>query len=212
MDAAYDTIIKLERSKIIMKLHYKGKYDLIPESLPSRPHQPGAVPFKEAKDSKEMAVIANTIAVSLLIPLGIILLLRYGIVVFEDLLFGCVFALLCAFPHELLHAICFKEEVYLYTNLKQGMLFIIGTETMSKGRFIFMSLLPNFVFGIVPFIIGLLYPQLSVLGAFGALSITMGAGDYYNIFNAATQMPRGARSYLHQFNSFWYLPSTDLVE
>lgn len=30
-----------------MKLHYKGKYDLNPESLPYRPHQCGAVPFKE---------------------------------------------------------------------------------------------------------------------------------------------------------------------
>lgn len=49
------------------------------------------------------------------------------------------------FPHELLHALCFKKDVYLYTNLKQGMLFVIGTETMSKGRFIFMSMLPNII-------------------------------------------------------------------
>ncbi|MCI8497238.1 MAG: DUF3267 domain-containing protein, partial [Clostridiales bacterium] len=33
-----------------------------------------------------------------------------------------------------------------------------------------------------------------------------GAGDYYNVFNALTQMPKGARTYLYQFNSFWYMP------
>ena len=34
----------------------------------------------------------------------------------------------------------------------------------------------------------------------------MGSGDYYNIINALTQMPRGARTYLHGFHSYWYLP------
>ena len=192
-----------------MKLHYRGKFDLNPESLPSKPHKCGAVRFKEAKDSKAMAVIANVIALLLLLPLGIILYLRYGSFLFSDLLFSSIFALLCMFPHELLHAICFKEDVYLYTNLKQGMLFVVGPETMSKKRFIFMSLLPNLVFGIVPFLLGLVFPSLSALATFGALSITTGAGDYYNIFNAATQMPRGARAYLYQFNSYWYMPGCE---
>jgi hypothetical protein len=189
-----------------MKLHYRGKYDLNPESLPSKPHKCGAVPFKEAKDTKTMGIVANAIAILLLIPLGIILYLRYGSSFFNDLLFGSIFALLCSFPHELLHALCFKEDVYIYTNLKQGMLFVVGPETMSKGRFIFMSLLPNLIFGIIPYLLALMFPALAFLGAFGALSISMGAGDYYNIFNAVSQMPRGARTYLYQFNSFWYMP------
>jgi Ca2+-transporting ATPase len=29
---------------------------------------------------------------------------------------ACIIVMLCVFPHELLHAICFKEDVYLYTN------------------------------------------------------------------------------------------------
>ncbi len=189
-----------------MKLHYRGNYNLNPESLPSEPHQQGAVPFKEAQDSKTIGIIANVLAVLLIIPLGIILYLRCGNAIFDYILLGCILALLCIFPHEFLHAICFRDNVYLYTNLKQGMLFVIGTETMSKGRFIFMSLLPNLIFGIIPYLIALIFPFLSVLGVFGAISICMGAGDYYNIFNAATQMPKGARTYLHKFNSFWYMP------
>ncbi|MBE6854362.1 MAG: DUF3267 domain-containing protein [Ruminococcus sp.] len=189
-----------------MKLHYKGKFDGNPESLPCREHMPGAVKFKEAKDAKTLAVIANVLAFLLLIPLLILLGLRCG----WDSLIYCgpsgLLSVLILFPHEILHAVCFREDVCLYTNFKQGMLFVVGTETMSKARFIFMSLCPNLVFGIIPFLLAMIFPSLSFLGAFGALCTIMGAGDYYNIFNALTQMPKGARTYLYQFNSYWYLP------
>ena len=109
-------------------------------------------------------------------------------------------------PHELLHAVCFKKDVYLYTYRQQGMLFVVGPEDMSRGRFVFMSLLPNLVFGLVPYLVGMVFPQWYFLLIWGALALGMGAGDYYNVFNALTQMPRGARTYLYQFNSWWYMP------
>lgn len=40
-----------------MKLHYKGKYNLNPESLPHGEHMPGAVKFKEADSTKQMGWI-----------------------------------------------------------------------------------------------------------------------------------------------------------
>ena len=43
-----------------MKQHYKGKYDLNPESLPHGEHKPGAVKFKEAESSKQMPKGAKT--------------------------------------------------------------------------------------------------------------------------------------------------------
>ena len=115
-------------------------------------------------------------------------------------------ALLSMFPHEILHASCFKEEVYLYTNFSKGMLFVVGPEDMTKGRFIFMSMLPNLVFGFIPFIIFLFVPKLVVLGAMGSICIGMGFGDYFNVFNAIRQMPKGALTYLSGFHSYWYLP------
>ena len=190
-----------------MKLHYKGKYDLNPDSLPHNEHMPNAVPFKEAKDSKTLAVIANVLSLVLTIVFAVFAVVR-GREHFDYIqcMAGCVLPMLMLFPHELLHAVCFKEDVYLYTNWKQGMLFVVGPESMSKGRFIFMSLLPNIVFGFVPYIIGMIFPQLTFLLMFGAIAIGMGAGDYYNVFNAATQMPKGARTYMYKFNSFWYMP------
>ena len=109
----------------------------------------GAVPFKEVDDSKKMAVIANVGCFLIMLILAIPALIRcrgYLADLSIQIMLGGISSMLIMFPHEILHAICFKEDVYLYTNMKQGMLFVVGTETMSKGRFIFMSLLPNIVF------------------------------------------------------------------
>lgn len=190
-----------------MKLHYKGSYNLNPDSLPHGEHKNNAVPFKEAKDTKTMAIIGNTLAVVIIVLLAVPAFFRCRrYISYLQLMLGCIMPMLILFPHEVLHGVCFKEDVYLYTNWKQGLLFVVGTETMSKGRFVFMSLLPNIVFGFIPYIIGLIFPQLIFFAAFGAISIGMGAGDYYNVFNAVTQMPKGARTYLYKFNSFWYMP------
>lgn len=192
-----------------MKLHYKGKYDLNPESLPHGEHIPGAVKFKEAENSKKLSLIANVLCVVimlLLVPPAWFRCKEYLMENTWQLIAGYLASLLILFPHEILHAVCFKEDVYLYTNWAQGMLFVVGPETMSKMRFVFMSLLPNIVFGVIPYVIGMIFPNIIFLLVFGTLSIGMGAGDYYNVYNALTQMPKGARTYLYEFNSYWYLP------
>ena len=86
------------------------------------------------------------------------------------------------------------------------MMFVVGPETMSKSRFIFMSLLPNIILGIVPYILGMIFPDFTFGLVLGIFAASMGAGDYYNVYNALTQMPKGSRTYLYQFNSYWYMP------
>lgn len=192
-----------------MKLHYRGKYNLDPATLPTCKHQPNAVKFKEVDSTKELADIANGIAIALMILLSIPVYLKYkGLLFdyFDKMMVGAMLPLLTMFPHELLHALCFKEDVYLYTDFKQGLLFVVGCETMSKQRFIFMSLLPNIVFGFIPYMISFLGIQYLTLAVLGVIAIGMGAGDYYNVFNALIQMPKGARTYLYQMNSYWYIP------
>lgn len=189
-----------------MKLHYMGKYDLNPESIPARPHKPNCVKFKEPEDSKQLSIVASIISIVLLVAFAIPVIFKGRLDTVEAFAISLIFVLAAMFPHEILHAICFKEEVYLYTNFKQGLLFVVGPEDMSKGRFIFMSMLPNIVFGIIPYLVFLLNPDLLVWGAVGALNLCAGAGDYLNVFNAITQMPKGARTYLHHFTSFWYMP------
>lgn len=192
-----------------MKLHYKGKYNLDPESLPHGEHMPGAVKFKEPEDTKKLSIIMNVLSLVITVVLAVLAVIRSSAYLFtssRQMMLGCVVALLVLFPHEILHAICFKEDVFLYTNWAQGMLFVVGPETMSRKRFIFMSLLPNLVFGLIPYLIGMIFPQQVFFLWLGALAIGMGAGDYLNVFNALTQMPKGARTYLYGFNSYWYMP------
>ena len=190
-----------------MKLHYKGKYNLDPDSLPARDHMPGAVKFKEAEDSRKLAIIANSLAVLILVVLAVPAVWRaWGKLDIIQFFIGYAFSMLTVFPHEFLHAVCFKEDVFLYTNSRQGMLFVVGPEAMTKSRYIFMSLFPNIVFGLIPYIIGMLNLSSTWLLTWGVLSLSMGAGDYYNVYNAITQMPKGAMTYLHKFNSYWYMP------
>lgn len=189
-----------------MKLHYMGKYDLNPESIPAKPHKPNYVKFKEPEDSRQLGVIVTIISMVILVIFIIPLFLKGFENAYKAIGIGAILSMLTLFPHEIMHAICFKEDVYLFTNLKQGMLFVSGPEDMSKGRFIFMSLLPNIILGFIPYLIFLLNSNLVILGGFGALNIASGAGDYLNVFNAITQMPKGSRTYLHHFNSCWYIP------
>lgn len=189
-----------------MKLIYKGKFNGDPNTLPHREHIPGAVKFKEFENTKTLGIFANVLALVITLLLIVVFFMHSGLQSFS--FWGCICSLLALFPHEMLHAICFKKDVYLYTNWSQGMLFVIGPEPISKARFVFMSLLPNLVFGFIPYGIFLLNPAHGFLGTLGAISIGAGAGDYYNVFNALTQMPKGARTYLYQFNSWWYLPDT----
>lgn len=190
---------------ILMKLIYKGKFDGNVDALPKKEHEKNAVKFREIDSMKKLALFANMLAIVIMIVCFAIVMIR-GDGLFSINFFGSMASMLTLFPHELLHAICFKETVYMYTNFKQGMLFVTGTENMSKSQFVFMSLLPNIIFGFVPFIIFLISPSLSFFGTFGALTIGMGAGDYYNVFNCLTQVPKGGKVYMYGMNSYWFIP------
>ena len=186
-----------------MKLIYKGKFNGDENTLPMGEHEPGAVQFKEPQSMKKLAIVMNAAAFVIAVVCMAGVVLRGGMQPYAWI-GGSLLALAALFPHEFLHAVCFQGEVEMYTNFKQGSLFVVGTERMSKARFVFMSLLPNVVLGFIPYIIFLFVPQWSLLGVFGAVGISGGAGDYMNVFNALTQMPKGAKTYMHGFHSYWY--------
>ena len=191
-----------------MKLHYMKKFNGDLDSLPKREHVPGAVQYKETEDMQKLAKLANGIAIGLNFITMPALMIRGGGFVFSFV--ACIVVILSFYPHELLHAICFKEDVYFYTALKLGILFVTGTEDMSKARFIFMSMLPNLVFGFLPFLLFFINPSWAFLGTLGALAIPAGAGDYMNVFNTIRQVPDGAKVYMNGMHTYWYLPENDV--
>lgn len=195
-------------------IHWAGKFNGKEESLPKREHPEGYKPFKEIQSINMLSLVMNAVSLGIMAVAGYIAYLRGGVWFRNSVsaFVGMIIALVAMVPHEFLHAIWFKEDSYVYHNLSRGMLFVVGTEDMTKGRFVLMSMCPNIVFGFLPFILYLIFPQYGWLAGLGVLSIGAGVADYYNVINALTQMPKGARTYLSGFHSFWYMPGTQKEE
>ena len=200
-----------------MKLIWKGKYSE-EHQLPKADLPDNAVKFKEPETPAKLNLAASIF----IIPVFIIILLT-GIVkavVYPDAPLGVSFntlGILLAFatviPHELLHAVAFPKqaEVQLWYSPKNLMAFVYSSCPMSKLRFIFLSLLPNVVFGFIPLILWVTAPFESIritetLFSFATFSLLFGVGDYLNVYNAVTQMPKNSITQLSGFHSYWYLP------
>ncbi len=197
-----------------MKLIYKGKFSGNMEDLPKAEHPEGYVAFKEPENPKKMALLANLIACAIAVVFLVLVIAvtppQYGNIWYMVQIFSaCIASLVVVFPHEMLHAACFKGEVFLYTDFKRGMAFVMGLEHMSKTRFVILSLLPNLVFGFLPFILWIIFPNIVFLGFFGAICISQGAGDYMNVFNCLTQVPKGAKTYMSGYHSYWFMPEKE---
>ena len=200
-----------------MGLIWKGKYTS-EEQLPNANLPANAVRFKEPETPAELSRVASIFIIPVIIILAISIIVKslvdssaisFGILNF----WGVFLALLMVIPHELIHAIAFSKhaEVQIWYSLKNMMAFVFTTCPMSKYRFIFISLLPNIIFGLIPLIIWILIPlkydQISgILFSFSAFSLMMGVGDFLNVFNAANQMPRNSMTQLSGFHSYWYMP------
>ena len=198
----------IEKEEKLMILHNAGKYNGDESTLPHRENPSNAVPFKELDSMEKVSSIANNGALLTIIVLTIPFIILAKEYLKENIIW-IFLAIICSnlvMPiHEFLHAICFKKDVYYYNNLKQMLMFVVGTEDMSKERFIFMTLCPNIFLGLIPYIIFLIYPHMVFVGVFGIICIGNGFGDYMNVYNAIKQVPKGAVTYLNGMHSYWYM-------
>jgi hypothetical protein len=190
-----------------MKLHYAGKYNGDSSTLPVQRMVDSATPFREPSE-KKMPIVVNILSTLIFLATAVALYcIGDGTDSFN--FWGILIALLSIIPHELLHAICFKEDVFLYNYVSKGMMFVVAPEDMSKSRFVFMNLMPNIVLGFLPFMLFVFNPSLTLLGSMGGMCISMGAGDYMNVFNALTQVPKGGLIYFYRLNTHWYMPDNN---
>ena len=200
-----------------MKLIYRGRYTG-ESQLPRADLPPGAVPFREPADTAALNLAAmkwSLLALAAAAVLGAVTIpLRGGLVLGAGLWFVAGFAasFLTLLPHELLHGLCFGRgaEVHLFVSPKDLMAFVVCTRPVSSGRFILMSLLPNLIFGWLPFLLWCLTPYSGagsdILLWFSSCCISFGGGDYLNVWNALRQMPRGSVQQISGFHSYWYMP------
>ena len=123
---------------------------------------------------------------------------------------GMAVTLLTFIPHEILHAICFGKgaEVELYA--RPPALLVTCVKPLTKARFIFMSLLPNLVFGWIPLLIWILLPPYHGAGQLlftaSTFAILLGGGDYMNVFYTLMQQPKGSMQQISGINSYWFMP------
>lgn len=188
-----------------MKLVYKGRYRTS-SSLPNREHEKNAVKIKEIENFDQLINLCSMII--MLYTFSFFMMVKNISIkdVLDSFFTISILSLLVMIPHEILHAVFFKDNVYLYHNLSSGTMFVIGTESMPKLRYIFMSIFPNLILGFIPYLLGFIFSNLTLCGLFGALSIGMGAGDYYNIYNVFKQVPKDGQIYMYKTDTYWFLP------
>lgn len=198
-----------------MKFVWKGKFKGF-DQLPTAELPEDAVKFKEPDDPAKLntAALLYTIPIILIIFIGIIFkqALHQTAQVVRFNIPGLFLSFLTIFPHEFLHGICFPKGsvVEVYYSLKHMMAFVISTAPTTKARFIFLSALPNLVFGLIPFIVWIFLPVEyrdlnAFLFSFSIVNLSFGCGDYMNIFHAFTQMPKGSITQISGFHSYWYM-------
>lgn len=190
------------------KITYRGKFDGNWDALPFGGDKPGAVEFKEM-DIKKAPIFYSIVAAVLFIIVLVIFNIAYGFEWFS--IIGFILTIPALVVHEYLHAICMKDQAYIYQAVNKGILFATTPESIPKGRFIFMSLLPNLVLGLIPLVIFIANPSLGILGTFGLCMLVGGTGDYINVIHTITQVPSGALIYLKGEKTLWYRP-TDTAE
>jgi hypothetical protein len=179
-----------------------------------------AVKFKEPSSALTLNICALLFAVPIFFLVKICIGIKFdGEKGIYDLMnnWGFLGSLLMVLPHEFLHAVAFPKgsEIGIWYSAKYVVAFVHSTATTSKGRFIFISLLPNIVFGFLPFFLWVILPSQAegfsnFLFTFSFMSMLFGAGDYMNVFNAAVQMPRNTQTQLSGFHSYWFYPSRKL--
>ncbi|MBE6751714.1 MAG: DUF3267 domain-containing protein [Ruminococcaceae bacterium] len=202
-----------------MKIHFKGIYKGKSEQLDyldkycETEHKPGAI--KLPKQKKFYYLKVHLFYTLIFVLFSFILCLRYHLVTnSSDRLF---FVLILGFftilhtlllpIHEILHTVFNKKDSFIYIYPKGLCMFVMNIEEKSKAIKILEFLFPSIILGLLPFVIGLIFPQFKFLGIFAIPGIATGAGDYMNIFRFLRYIPNGAKIYTHiDDGEFWYIP------
>lgn len=182
-----------------LKIHYAGIFDEKPENLPTNNKNHNSIIIINKINNY---IVCPLLMITISIPIALKYKYSLNIKMIEFIL-GIILGLLSLYPHELLHALCYKKDVYVYLK-KNGSAFVIGTEEMTKFKYIYTCLLPNIVLGIIPYVTFLINPQISFLGIYSLICIGIGSKDYIDVYNIISQVPNYSRIYLDKDKIYWY--------
>ena len=114
------------------------------------------------------------------------------------------------FAHEYVHILFYPwnadKEIWIYDS--QVALVYCNTP-MTRGHFMVMCLAPLTLLGFIPFILWMLFaqipsPTMSIAWMLLCWSMIFGGlGDYYNVANVLSQVPRGALVFNYGMHTYW---------
>lgn len=176
-----------------MKFIWKGKMtsdnSFVYESLPKTAQ-------KLVNTSKSWTVYLLIVPILLVAYTGIRIRLHSSSdILFNKpgLLLGVGLSVVFLVFHEMIHGLCCppKTEVLFYFTLSGFC--TIPTSPLRKSRYLFMLLMPTALLGVIPFLLWILLPNLSVvlgsiLFGFSLGSLSTCIGDIYNSILAAKKM------------------------
>lgn len=194
-----------------MKIKYMGKLDPETNPLPTNKLKEGAIRFNEPENVKKRYLWTNIIA---LILVGIMFVPEYLNVLFRDIdainLLNFFIYFLLGIILFIISKLCqfyFYKEVYFYKMKGLGFIGVYTTE-FARNKYIAINLIPNIIFGFLPYYISLIIGNY-FLGIAVIFVIAVSAGDLVDVYHAFVEMPPGSKTFLYQFNNYWYLPKKD---
>lgn len=194
-----------------MKIKYMGKLDPKTNPLPTNKLKEGAIRFNEPENVKKRYLWTNIIA---LILVGIMFVPEYLNVLFRNIdsidLSNLFIYFILANILLVLSKLCqfyFYKEIYMFKIPRVGFAGVYTTE-FTKKKYIAINLIPNIIFGFLPYYISLIIGNY-FLGIAAIFVIAVSAIDLVNAYHAFVEMPPGSKTFLYQFNNYWYLPKKD---
>jgi len=199
-----------------MNIIWKGRLRSI-DQLPEGNLPDNAVKFNEPETFLTLNLMASIFVIPVFCIFGILYYIKTFLGLTVDFwgmfnIIGFVMSVIMLIPHEYLHAIALPKqaEVQVWYSFRNMLMFTYTTYPTSKLRFILSSLLPGSIFGFIPLAIWMFIPDGSAeisktLFSFAFFSLVLCIGDFINVLNAATQMPRNSVTQLSGMHSYWYM-------
>lgn len=179
-----------------MRICNKGIIENYGEITGNVPH--GAVKYIDPEVmEKEGKSTAFYCIMAMIVPI-VIFSIKYVTIKDTPMMFsilGIVIGCMLLLPHELLHGICFPKgsRVELYQMMKPAKMFVTSDKSMSRGRFIFMSLFPSLVLGLLPLLIWLYISPYTYLAktlfSIGFVGMITAGKDFMNVMKTLGNVP-----------------------
>lgn len=122
-----------------------------------------------------------------------------------------VLAKLLTYVHEIIHAALYPKDSVkeIWSEEKKNTKYVYCTAKVSKSRFIAICLAPAIILSIIPYIIMLVtaasipdYIAECIL-ILVCMMMLLSAGDLFNAYNAAVQVPKNAKVFNYGLKSYW---------